>query len=103
VVLSVPSSVVTVETFDIAASFFYILLGIWSELIEQSVLHGTIVDHDVRGQRSDILDSSLKICCDRKAECAEIPLGKSLAKRSLYSSNLSSLFFLASFMSYCCL
>jgi hypothetical protein len=26
-----------------------------------------------------------------------------LAKRSLYSSNLSSLFFLASSMSYCCL
>ena len=56
---------VTVKTFDLAASFFCILLGIWSELVdEQSVLHDTIVNHDVRGRRSDIQDGPLKICDD---------------------------------------
>ena len=48
------------KTFDLAASFFCILLGIWSELVEQSVLHDTIVNHG----RSNIQDGPLKICDD---------------------------------------
>ena len=55
------SSVVTVKTFDLPASFLCILLEIWSA---QSVLHDAVVDHDIRGRRSDILDGSLKICDD---------------------------------------
>ena len=58
------SSVVTVKTFDLPASFLCILLEIWSELVAQSVLHDAVVDHDIRGRRSDILDGSLKICDD---------------------------------------
>jgi hypothetical protein len=46
--------------------------------------------------RSVIMD------CDRN-KCAAIPLGKSFPKKSLYSSNLSSLLFLASSTNFCCL
>ncbi len=52
------------KAFNLAPSFCCILLGIRSELVEQSVLHGTIVNHDVRGRRNDVLDGSLKICDD---------------------------------------
>ncbi len=62
--IDVPSSVVTVEAFDLAPGFCCVLLGIWSKLVEQSVLHDTIVNHDVCGRRSDILDGPLQICDD---------------------------------------
>ena len=38
----VPSSMVTMKAFDLAPSFCCILLGIWSELVEQSVLHSAM-------------------------------------------------------------
>ncbi len=62
--VDVPSSMVTVEAFDLAPCFCCVLLGVWSKFVEQSVLHDTIVDHDIRGRRGDVLDGSLEICDD---------------------------------------
>ena len=47
------------------------------------------------------LSRSVTIDCDKNWWCAAIPLGKSYVNKSLYSSYLSSLFFLASSISFC--
>ena len=62
--VDVPASMISMEALQFASSFFGILLGVWSKLVEQALLHDAIMGHDIGCRQGDILDGSLEICND---------------------------------------
>ena len=85
--VDVPASMISMEALQFASSFFGILLGVWSKLVEQALLHDAIMGHDIGCRRGDILDGPLEICnyglgqelvmsCDSLGEilCKQVPV-----------------------------